>query len=205
MLRRELLKLAVAVGAVGNDNDVLQMQLVFKEEPKVPNIRLLEKFGKSRWSDSMRVGLDIRAFEQVTPRSVTAYDGDKYVGCAVFIEKPGAIEIVHINGVDEDVVAEIARHVVNGDLERTIIVNSVECDHPGENGKTAQWHEDAFRFEDRIECKALKLLGITSGVGRLEMKSNTHPVTGKEMARDVWVMWRKRYVPVEHAVVDGAN
>ncbi len=88
------------------------MQLVFKEEPKVPNIRLLEKFGKSRWSDSMRVGLDIRAFEEITPRAVTAYDGDKFVGCAVIAEKPGAIEIVHINGVDEDVVAEIARHVV---------------------------------------------------------------------------------------------
>ncbi len=49
------------------------------------------------------------------------------------------------------------------------------------------------------------MLGITSLFSKMEFKANTNPVTGKEMARDVWVMWRKRYVPVEHAVVDGAN
>ncbi len=155
MLRRELLKLAVAVGAVGNDNGQSQeMQydrIAFETHDAIPNLRLLDRFGRSRWSNSLRMGYKPEMLHNygLPFKCVTANIDGTHFGCAVWVEcEKRGMHIMLINGVDEYVVASIARHIVNGNVNRPIIMNGIEIDQPGENGELSS-HENRDYFLSR--------------------------------------------------------
>ena len=148
-------------------NGGLQMQLVFEEKETIPNVRFLEKFGRSRYSDSLRMQNNPRlmCMLNVPYKCIVAMCDGQCVGIAVFGESESEMEIVHATGLNENIVADLVRHVVNGNTERPITLHGIEASPCGEDGEP-NWEKCSVDeiMQRRYERHAVKEIG---GLGKV--------------------------------------